>query len=134
MASTSSLSKQGPVSMLDEPYKWAVAILCNVDNGQVLSWEQIFSLLSSQVTPEEWKRARPLIHLPLHQPAELAECTQERRSLRAQTRVLEICMQDLPQGSQSLLSSSRARLAPHHSSKALGSSAHNSHMSPHQNF
>lgn len=40
----------------------------------------------------------------------------------------------LPEGSQSLLSSSRACLAPHHSSKALGSSAHSSLMNPHQNF
>lgn len=40
----------------------------------------------------------------------------------------------LPQGSQSLLSSSRCCLAPHGSPEALGSSAHNSHMNPHQNF
>lgn len=38
----------------------------------------------------------------------------------------------LPPGSQSLLTSSRACLAPHHSSKALGSSVHSSHTNSHQ--
>lgn len=40
----------------------------------------------------------------------------------------------VPQGSQSLLSSSGACLAPHRSSKALGSSAHNSHAAPTKTF
>lgn len=69
-----------------------------MDNGQVLSWEQICSLLASQVTPGKEKRARPLIHLPLHQPAELAGCTEGSFSLHAQTCVFGICMRDCASG------------------------------------
>lgn len=93
MATASSLSKQG---------LWLCCRSLQVGCGDFVQcgwWaspvmREICSLLASQVTPEEWKRARPLIHLPLHQPAELAGCTRGM----VQSACPNLCAGDLHAG------------------------------------
>lgn len=65
MATASSLSQQGAVSMLDKPYKWALAILCNVDNGQVPSWERICLSLVFPSYPRGVKKSQTINPLTL---------------------------------------------------------------------
>lgn len=112
----------------------SVATSCRVANRQVLSWEKICSpgFLSSPRGVKKSQTINPFTLAPACRTGWMhrrdgAACMRKPVRWRSAWGIV-------PQGPQSLLSSSGAPLAPHSSSKALGSSAHNSRTSARQNF